>query len=182
LAVGLGVCLAPDPGARGLALAIWAVILGGRVTARLQKDLARWSLLRLLPFTSGRLLLGELALPWALVVILGWLTLALAGGGWLVSVRLSSALLLPFVSAAVSLAAAFDLLRQARSDMLLNDTSPQISSVGGLLGVLCLALPLGLWFVMEPFFVIGGLPAAALAFFLALVFWDLARRRLQHME
>ena len=160
LAVSLGVCLVPEPGARGLALAIWAVMVGQRATDRLQKDLTYWNLLRLLPFSSGHLLVADLALPWALVVVLGWVTLALASGAWLAPVRLSAALLLPCLSAAVSFAAAFDLLRQARSDMLLNGTAPQVSSVGGLLGILCLALPLGGWYWLSRYGVAASLAAA----------------------
>jgi hypothetical protein len=181
-AVGLGVCLAPDPGSRGLALAIWAVMVGQRVTARMQKDLAGWSLLRLLPFSSRRLLVAELALPWALVVLLGWVILALAGGVWLESIRLPVALLLPCLSASVSFAAAFDILRQAQSDMLLNGISPQVSSVGGLLGILCLALPLGLWLGLSQLGIGGSLLAIVLAVLLALLFWNLASRRLQQMK
>lgn len=181
-AVSLGVCLVSEPGARGLLLAIWAVMVGQRVTARLQKDLANWSLLHLLPFSSRRLLLAEFTLPWALVVLLGWILLALAGGGWTLPIRLSAALLLPCLSAAVSLAAAYDLLRQAKPDMLLNGNAPQVSSVGGLLGILCLALPLGLWFVLRQIGLAGGIMAALLAALLALLFWGLASRRLQYME
>ena len=182
LAVSLGVCLVPEMGARGLALAIWAVMVGQRATDRLQKDLAHWSLLRLLPFSSGRLLVADLALPWALVVVLGWFSLVLAGGAWAVSVRLSVAILLPSLGAAVSLAAAFDLLRQVRSDMLLNGSAPQVSSVGGLLGILSLALVLGLWDGLKRYWVAASLSAALLAVLLALVFWHLASRRLQAVE
>ncbi len=181
-AVYWGVFLVSDPGARGLALAICAVMVGQRVTTRLQKDMAHWSLLRLLPFSSRRLLVAELALPWAFVVMLGWVTLALASRAWPVSVRLSAALLVLFLSASISLATAFDLLRQAQSDMLLNGSAPQVSSVGGLLAILCLALPLGLWFWLNQFGPVGSLAAAALAGLLALAFWQLASRRLQHME
>ncbi len=181
-AVCLVVCFAPDLGARGLALAFWTVMVGQRITARLQKDLAYWSLLRLLPFSSGRLLAAELALPWIIVVLLGWFALALASGTWLVSVRLPAALLLLCMSASISAAAAFDLLRQAQSDMLLNGITPQISSVGGLLGILCLALPLGLWFGLNKINLNGNLPAAVLAILLTLAFWYLAKRRLQQME
>lgn len=182
LVVSLGVGLVPEPGARGLALAIWSVMVGQRATDRLQKDLAHWSLLRLLPFSSGRLLVADLALPWALVVLVGWISLSLATVSWQVSVRLSAALLLPCLSAAVSLAAAFDLLRQAGSDRLLNGTAPQVSSVGGLLGILCLALPLGLWYCLSPYWLNASLPAALLASLLALGFWYLASRRLQQVE
>jgi hypothetical protein len=176
-AASLGVCLVPDPGARSLALAIWTVLVGQRITARLQKDLARWNLLRQMPFSSRRLLLAELALPWMLVVLLGWAALALAGGAWPESVRSTAALLLVCLSAAVSLAAAFDLLRQSKSELLLNGSTPQVSSVGSFLGVLCLVLTAGLWLWLS-----SGLLAAVLAALLALIFWQLASSRLQQMD
>ena len=181
-AASLGVCLVPDPGARALALAIWTVMVGQRITSRLQKDLSRWSLLRQLPFSSGRLLLAELALPWVLVVLLGWAALALASGAWLASTRFAAALLLVGLSAAVSLAAAFDLLRQSKPELLLNGSTPQVSSVGGLLGILCLALTAGFWVWLNQARLDGSLPAVILAALLAVVFWQLASSRLEQMD
>ena len=86
------------------------------------------------------------------------------------------------MSAVVSFASAYDLLRQARSDMLLNGTAPQVSSVGGLLGILCLALPLGLWYGLNGYWVAASLAAALLESLLALGFWYLASWRLQAVE
>ena len=178
----LGVCLAPDIGSRALLLAIWVVMVGQRVTSRLQKDLALWGLLRLLPFSSDRLLVAELALPGALVVILSWIFLAFAGGAWLASTRLLVAVLLPFLVASISLATASDLLRRTRSDLLLAGSTPQNSAWGGLLGILCLALPLGAWFGVTYIKQNGGLPALVLAIFLTLVFRQVASRQLREMK
>ena len=180
--VSLGVVLVSDPGARGLMLAIWGVLVGQRVTVRLQEDLSHWSLLRLLPFSSGRLLLAELVLPWLLTVLLAWVILSLVGSAWLLPVRLVAAVLLPPLSASVSFAAASDLLRQSQSELLLNGTAPQASSLGGLLSILCLALPLGLWFLLRQTGLLGGLLAALLAVFLALLFWNLASQRMKLMD
>lgn len=181
-AVALGLSYIADPGGRGLALAIWTVMAGQHITARLQNDLAYWSLLRSLPFSSGRLLVAELLLPWVLVVLLGLAVLALAGGTWLEALRLPAALLLVSTSASASLAMAYDLLRQAQSSMLLNGNAPQISAVGGFLGIICLALPLGVWFGLSQFKLDGSLPAAVLAALLGLLFWNLSKDRLQRME
>jgi len=180
--VGIGVCFAPEVGLRGLLLAIWAVMVGQRVTARLQKDLAHWSLLRLLPFSSERLLIAELALPWALVVLVGWLTLAIGSGTWEISIRFSAALLLLFLSASVSLAAAFDLLHQSKSDMLLYGTAPQASFISGLLSILCLALPLSVWYGLDHFRLAGSLLAGALGLILSTFFWYLASNQLRDMK
>jgi hypothetical protein len=181
-AVSLSIFLVSEAGARALLLAIWAVMVGQRVTARLQKDLMNWSLLRMLPFSNRHLLRAEIALPWALVVLLGWLTLALAGGSLPLYMRQSAIVLLPCLSAAVSFAAAYDLLRQSQPELLLNGSAPQVSSVGGLLGILCLALPLGLWFWLSPLGLVSGILSSLLAILLALLFWRLASRRMLYME
>ena len=179
--VSLAMWLAPDLGSRGFAVAIWSVMVGQRVTSRLQRDLARWSLLHLLPFSSRNLLLAELGLPWALIVLLAWTTLALAGS-WLGSFQLPVALLLPFLSAAISFAAAYDLLRQAKSDMLLNGNAPGVSLVGGLLGFVCLALPVGALLWLGNYGVLGSLLAVAAALVLSLAFWHLATKRLRELD
>ncbi len=165
-----------------LALAIWVIMVGQRVTARLQKDLALWGMLRLLPFSSRELLAAELALPGALVVILGWLTLALPAGAWPVSARTLAAVLLPCLVASISLATASDLLRRTRSDLLLSGSTPQNSAWGGLLGILCLAIPLGAWFGFNQLKQNGALPALVLAAFLTYLFWQLSSRQLQEMK
>jgi hypothetical protein len=181
LGVSLGVCLAPDTGSRGLALAIWAVLIGQRVTARLQKDLAYWSLLRLLPFSSQNLLLAEMFLPWVLVVLMGWVSLILAGAG-LGSWRMAAAFLLPWLSAAAAFAAGYDLARQARSEMLLNGSAPSISSVGGLLTLVCLALPVGMLYMFGSHGIGSSLIASGLALGLVIALWRLTTSRLKKVE
>jgi hypothetical protein len=180
--VSIGACLAPNVGLRGPLLGIWAVMVGQRITAWLQKDLASWSLLRILPFSSAKLLLAELALPWGLVVLVGWLTLAIGSGAREISVRISAALLLLCMSASISLAMAFDLLRQSQSDLLLSGIAPQVSSVSALLSTLCLALPLSVWYGLDHFGLAGSLLAGALGVVLAAVFWYLASNQLRDMK
>jgi hypothetical protein len=177
----MGVCLAPDIGSRGLAVCIWAVLIGPRVTARLQKDLAYWSLLRLLPFSTQHLLLAEMVGPWVAVVLLGWVSLILSGAG-LGSWRLAAAILLPGLSAAAAFAAAYDVVRQARSDMLLNGSAPGVSAVGGLLTLVCLALPAGMLYLFGDHGIGSSLIATAIALGLALTLSRLTQSRLQKME
>lgn len=179
--VSLGVSLAPDIGSRGLALAIWGVLIGQRVTARLQKDLAYWSLLRLLPFSSQNLLLAEMFLPWVLVVLMGWVSLILTGAG-LGSWRIAAAILLPWLSAAAAFAAAYDLARQARSDILLNGSAPGVGSVGGLLILVCLALPVGMLYLFGNHGIGSSLIASGLALGLVIAVWHLTTSRLQKVE
>jgi hypothetical protein len=168
----------------GLGLAAWeaGVPLLTCQPGRLQKDLAHWSLFRLLPFSSGRLLVAELALPWGLVVLVGWLTLVIGSGARETSARFSAALLLLCVGASISLSAAFDLLRQSQSDMLLSGTPPQVSSLSELLSILCLALPLSVWYGLSHIWLIGSLLAGALGVMLAVVFWYLASQQLRDLK
>jgi hypothetical protein len=154
---------------------------GQRVISRLQNDLGHWGLVRLLPFSSVRLLVAELILPWMLVVLLGWITLAIASNTWSGTSPLLAALLLLCTSASISFAAAYDLLLQAKPEMLLNGSAPQASSVGGLLSILCVALTLGVWFGLERIKLNGSIPAIALAVLLALFFWRLAGKWLQEL-
>jgi hypothetical protein len=181
-AAGLGVLLIPDLGARGLSLAFWAVTAGQQGISRLQKDLGRWSLMRMLPFSSKRLLVAELLLPWSLVVLLGWIILAVAGSPSLIVSPLSAAFWLLSTSASISFASAYDLLRQAKPELLLNGSSPQASSAGSFLSVLCVAITLGLWFWLGKFNLDGTVPAIALAVLLTLYYWRLAGRRLQRLD
>ena len=181
LAVGAGVCLATEGIGGGLLLAVWAVMAGQRATSRLQKELASWSLLRSLPFDSGKLLLGEMILPWALVVGMGWLSLLLFAGAWAPPMRLAAFVLLPVLSAAVSFASAYDLLRQARAELLLNASAPQFSSLGGFLAVLCALLPLGVWTLLRSLPALGGVLAVGMGVVLAWAFWKQAGERLRRI-
>lgn len=180
--VGLGALLATDGGVRLLTLAVWSVMVGQRVSAGLQKDLGHWSLLRSLPFTSGQVIAGELALPWALAVLLGWAALALTGSLLPPDLRLTLLLMLPCVSAAAALATTFDLLRQARTDRLLNGVPPQNGASSSLLSLACLALPAGLWFWLGRMRIDGSFPALLAALLLANIFWRLAQRRLRRIR
>jgi len=181
-AVGLFAVLATDPPVHGLTLAVWSIMVGQRVTGGLQKNLGRWSLLRQLPFSSGELLIAILAPPWALTVVMGWGALAIAGGALPVLLRLQTALLLSCVSAGASLATAYDLLNNARTDMLLNGLPPQNSASSGLLSLLCLAIPTGVWLGLGVLNFDGSLPAMLTGIVLVLGFWRLASRRLQQMR
>lgn len=180
--VGLLAALTNDPALGGLALALWSIMVGQRVTGGLQKNLGRWSLLRQLPFSSSELLIANLAPSWALAVVIGWGALAIAGGALPVLLRLQTALLLSCVSVGASLATAYDMLNNARTDMLLNGLPPQNSASSGLLSLLCLAIPTGVWFGLGYLNIDGSLPAMLTGIVLALGFWRLASRRLQQMR
>ena len=56
---------------------VWAILLGSLTTDHLRKDLARWWLLRSLPFQNAKLIASLLAPAWVGGVLLGWMALVL---------------------------------------------------------------------------------------------------------
>ena len=176
LGISVGVLLAPDASSRLLIFFFWLINVGQRTTSRLRADLTIWWILRSLPFRAERLLLGELAIPWALTVGIGWLAI-LVGGDVLGAAALSAALLLPPVCMILSLISAYDVLRQSNTGMLLNGNVPDISWLAILGGMLCLAIPVGITWLLTPFNWIGALPAFATSLLLAYGIWRMAAKK-----
>ena len=73
---GSGMVLAPDWGTRAWALLAWMVTVEQFAARPLVSDLRIWPLFRGLPVTTRRVLLSEMALPWALVLLAGLAALA----------------------------------------------------------------------------------------------------------
>jgi len=176
LAISLGVLLAPDFGSRILMFFYWLIAVDQRMTSRLRADLANWWTLRSLPFHAESLLLGELAIPWGLTVSIGWLALIFGGHG-LGASRLTVALLIPPVCMILGLISAYDVLRQSNTGMLLNGNVPGISWLAILGGMLCLALPAGITWLLSQFRWIGILLAFATSLVLAYGAWRVAARK-----
>lgn len=134
------VALAPDPGTQAWSALVWVYFVS-QVSARpLRNDLARWWLVRQVPRSAGRVLMGGLALPVVLTVIASLGAPAFAAlaerGAWLPLL-----LMLPGVSAAVALAAALDILRRCRASDLMAGIVPGTSSLTLLLGLAAVAPP-----------------------------------------
>jgi hypothetical protein len=170
LGVSSGLFLAPDSGSRLLIFASWLIIVCQRMTSRLRDDMTNWWTLRSLPFQAGHLLLTDLALPWGLTVIIGWMGILLGGAG-LGSSRLIAALLIAPICLIVGLISIFDILRQSKAEMLLNGNVPGISALAVLGGALCLAVIAGitLW--------IGWPLALAASILLAYGTWHMAANK-----
>jgi len=176
LVTSLAGALLPYWEGRLLAAILWVIFLGQVATRRLREDLAHWSLVRLLPVDSSRVLLADLGLSWALSLLLTWLGLipGLPGLGAAGPVLV---LLAPFLSATVLLAAAFDVLHQCSVSALLAGNAPTVTGRGALLGLVLAGAPLGLvwWLGRQPIppamvaIVVGGvsLLTAAIAWSLA---------------
>jgi len=176
LAISLGVLLAPDFGSRILMFFYWLIAVDQRMTSRLRADLANWWTLRSLPFHAESLLLGELAIPWGLTVSIGWLALIFGGHG-LGASRLTVALLIPPVCMILGLISAYDVLRQSNTGMLLNGNVPGISWLAILGGMLCLALPAGITWLLSQFRWISIVLAFATSLVLAYGAWRVAARK-----
>ncbi len=176
LALSLGVWLAPDFASRILMFFYWLIAVGQRTTSRLRADLTNWWMLRSLPFRAESLLLMELAVPWGLTVAIGLLAIIFGGDG-LGAFRLSMALLIPPVCMILSLISAYDVLQQANTGMLLNGNVPGIGWLAISGGMLCLAIPVGITWLLSPFRWIGMLLALATSLILAYGAWRVAAKK-----
>jgi hypothetical protein len=168
-----GVFTAPNIFVKLLVGALWVLAVSNATTARLRSDLANWALLRLLPLPAQQLFLAELALPWAVTVLLGEAAMSLAPGLAL-SYRVVVGAGLPFLVGCVALAAGADVLRQARVRTLMvpaltTENVPQPGLWGLLQGLASVALALGLleWALRQPGWAIWVPAALMLAFIMA---------------
>ncbi len=159
-----GMVLAPDWGTRAWALLAWMVAVEQLAAGPLVNDLRMWPLFRGLPVATRRTLLGEMVLPWALVLLVGLLALGVsaalgpglmsslagalsaaslpgaAGAAPLVGLPLWAGLLLPGAALTCGLAAAVDVLRSARSSRLLTGQAPMPGTTGVVIAALCCGL------------------------------------------
>jgi hypothetical protein len=149
-----GMVLAPDWGVRAWALLAWMVAVEQFAAGPLVSDLRMWSLFRGLPVETRGVLLAEMALPWALVLLVGLLALglsvvlgpalmsALAGvlGAPAAGLPAWAGLLLPGAALSCGLAAAVDILRSARSSRLLTGQAPMPGTTGVIIAALCCGL------------------------------------------
>lgn len=126
---------------------IWAVSLGSLTTNRLRSDLARWWLLRSLPFRTSILFIALLSPACGLGILLSWLALALTGPslpfGWL------AAALFPFLVACATLGSTRDIIDHAKTRVLMTpglaeENVPHQDIQGVLTVLISVGLPLGL--------------------------------------
>ncbi len=170
-AIMVGIPFLPDLGSRVLAIAFWILQAGRVVIVRLRSDLACWSMVRQLPIAHKKFLFNDLALASLLAILAGGF--GLAAGSLLFHRQLPDLIvLLPGIVAAAGGMAAFDVIRRSRSNLLLNGSVPEVSTVGILLGVAAAAVPVlmaSLWQGIFPviFSVLVSLFLAWVAFALA---------------
>lgn len=133
--------LLPDLSSRAFAIAIWVIQIGQVSVIRIRSDLSRWSLVRQLPISYYKFLLFELSSVYLLSVLISLTGLAINSLIFKTPIdRL--AVLIPGIIAGVACAAAFDVIRHSRSNLLLNGSVPEVSAGGILLGVIAAAVPI----------------------------------------
>jgi len=141
--VFLGMILAPDWGARIWAFAIWTLLVSQGCTARLRADLKVWTITRQLPFSGRETLAAQVATPVLGTTLLSWLAMGI--GSWLgFSPVISLFVLAPVAIMCITLAAAFDILRQCHGSDLLAGQVADLGAGGVVLGILLAGIPLGM--------------------------------------
>ena len=117
----------------------WILIAAQQAVAPLRRELARWWLVRSLPFRASRLVVSTLALPVAGFWLAGlaiWLVWALMGH----AIAPIPIWIYLFSAPGVALGAATDVLRQSKTSNLLAGSVPGVGLLGIVLGLLLVAL------------------------------------------
>lgn len=135
----LSFSLLPDPGSRMLALGFWSLQVGKVTSARLRSDLSVWPLTRQLPVTARSLLVLDAAPSLGLALVLS--LAALGAGAAAGAPAWAWVLVLPGAAISAAGSAAYDILRRARADLLMNGSAPAVSSTGIIMGAACVLAP-----------------------------------------
>lgn len=161
--IAIGLSLIPDIGNRIFVMAFWSIRLGTMSVKRLRSNLACWQITRQLPISSAQFLLFESSPTFLLTLIIsamGFLVSALL----MKNIEISLVLFFPGTIVGIIGTAAFDVIRRARSNQLVDGSVPEISAGGYLLGLLIAAIPLILYTVFS------GVLRFIFPFFVSLIF------------
>jgi len=152
---------------------LWVLAVGNATTTRLRSDLANWWVLRLLPLPAQPMFLAEVAVPWAVIVLLGEAAIVLVPSLAL-GYRLVMAAMLPFLVGSVALSAGADVLRQAHVRTLMvpalaTENVPQPGLWGLLQGLISVAICVGVlqWSLQQSGATFWAPLAIGLAFIIA---------------
>lgn len=137
----LGFAFLPDPGSRVLVIGFWVFQLGQAVVVRIRGDLSLWPLIRQVPISHKKFLLFNLLPAFLLSLLVSEAGLVMGSAIFKAPIG-PLAILLPGMAASVAGMAAFDVIRQSRSHLLLVGSVPEVSVVGIILGLVCAAVPL----------------------------------------
>lgn len=128
----------------------WTVNVSKKTSVRFRKDLGNWWLLQSLPFPSRRIILHDIVPPTSVIIFLAWITLWISSNLGL-SINPIIVCSVPFVVAGISISSIFDILRQADSNMLLEGQPPDSGLLGLILGLICIAIPESIYFLINKF-------------------------------
>lgn len=167
----LSLAILPDLGSRALVISYWVIQIGQVSVVRIRSDLSRWSLVRQLPISPRKFLLFDLV-PVYLLSLLVSLAGLFIGSAILRTSVFYLAIILPGITASVAGMAVFDVIRRARSHLLIDGSAPDVSAGGILLGLLTAAIPVLTATLLPPSIGLGlssllSLGMGVIAFYLA---------------
>ncbi len=166
---------------------IWGLLIDHLCLKRLSSDLSHWVLFCQLPFSGQEILLSEIVSPALSASLFVWLAygiVSLIGS----NIFLPYAILAPGIILCIILTAAFDLIRQCKTEALLAGHSPQQGALGLYLGLILGGLPLAMviWLTGGPTStgLMWGISILGLVFSLGLAFglWKLAAFQLTKIK
>jgi hypothetical protein len=157
----------------------WALSVGQQTSARFKKDLGNWWLINSLPLSARHIILHDLVRPVFATIALTWIGLWTSS---LLGFSISPIVVfsVPFVVVGISFSSVFDMLRQADVSMLLVGRPPDFGLVGLVLGMLCIAIPTAIYFMIEHYSLspVVGIPSVILiGVFLAISLLHLSERQ-----
>jgi len=175
----LGFAFLPDLGSRALVIGFWVIQLGQGSVIRLRGDLALWALTRQLPFALKDFLLFNQIPAYLLSLLISEAGLVM-GSAIAKTPMDGMAILLPGIAASVAGLAAFDVIRQARSNMLIAGYVPEVSAAGIMLGLVATAIPL----LIRSFIpgIIGLFLSTLMSLGIGVLAVNLAYRAYHHMD
>lgn len=135
-----GFSLLPDLASRAISFVIWVIWVGKVSVLRIRVDLSCWSLVRQLPVSHQKFLLSESASSWFLATLLS-ITGFLLGSFVTQKPDIGFALILPVLTAGISLISTFDVIRRSRSPLLFTGSVANIGAVGILFGIILASIP-----------------------------------------
>ena len=157
----------------------WTLLVGQQTSARFKKDLSNWWLVNSLPLSARRIILHDVARPVFSAVAITWIAMWV---GNLLGSSISAIVVcaVPFAVVGISFSSVFDMLRQADVSMLLVGRQPDFGLVGFVFGMLCIAIPTAIYFLVEHYSLslVVGVPSVILiSVFLAVSLLHLSERQ-----
>lgn len=139
----LGIPLIPGLLSKLLALFFLVYQIGPLMTPHLRSDLACWPVLQQLPIRKPKVLIYDLVSTLPILFAISLLGLAVSA---IIShtIAFNFLLILPGLLATIGLAAAIDIFRKSKSDLLINGSVPSVGTQGVIIGVIGTIIPVWL--------------------------------------